>query len=169
LIVNDRHRGTSIERSLFNFTAQGLPDRMFDMSGEVSYLSCDKRRILITDDEMAVREIFRLILSHEFPDCIIDLASNGLDAVQSFRKFHQSLLLMDLKMPLMDGRTAFYTICDLCDENGWEKPAVIFCTGLMQPSEANIPVPASPKPELIVLQKPVTRDELLAAVTSRLA
>lgn len=127
---------------------------------------CDKRRILITDDESPVRDIFRLILTSGCPACIIDVASNGLEAVQSFQKFHQGVLLMDGKMPVMDGQTAFYKIRDICDEKGWEMPSVIFCTGFAPP--AGIKTVATPGQNHCIIQKPVTSEQLLSAVKSRL-
>ena len=127
---------------------------------------CDKRRILIADDEAPVREIFRMILTYDLPDYTIDTVANGFDAVQSFQQFHQTILLMDMKMPQMDGQTTLSKIREICNENGWEMPAVIFCTGL--PPSADDPAPSFPEPQHIIIQKPVARNTLLAAVNSRL-
>jgi len=127
---------------------------------------CDKRRILITDDEASVRNIFRMILASGIPDCTIDVASNGLDAVQSFGQFHQGVLLMDLKMPIMDGQTAFYKIRDTCNEKNWEMPTVIFCTGFSPPS--GVKTLAAHEKNHCIIQKPVTSEILLDTVKSRM-
>jgi CheY-like chemotaxis protein len=94
------------------------------------------------------------------------VAANGIDAVESFRQSHHGVLLMDLKMPLMDGQTAFYKIRDLCDEKGWEMPAVIFCTGFV-PSN-NVRLLAASGPNYDLIQKPVTSEILLNAVKHHL-
>ena len=127
---------------------------------------CEKRRILITDDEESVREIFRMILSGGIHDCTIDVATNGIEAVQSFRQFHQGVLLMDLKMPQMDGQTAFYKIRDICEEKGWEIPAVIFCTGFA-PSPDVLSL-TNPESEHSLIRKPVPLELLLETVKSRM-
>ena len=127
---------------------------------------CDKLRILITDDEAPVRNIFRMILADGFPSCTFDQASNGAEAVECFRQHHHALALMDLKMPVMDGQTAFYKIRDLCDEKGWELPAVIFCTGF-SPSPGLVTLTSSGQTHSL-LRKPVTSEMLLEAVKSHL-
>ena len=127
---------------------------------------CDKHRILITDDEAPVRNIFRLILTSGCPACIVDLAANGLEAVESFQQFHQGVLLMDAKMPVMDGQAAFYKIRDICQEKGWEMPSVIFCTGFA-PS-AGLKTVSDSGQKHCILQKPVPSELLLTTVKSRL-
>ena len=129
-------------------------------------LPCSPRRILITDDEAPVRDIFRMILAAGIPGCTIDLAANGLDAVESFLQFHPCVLLMDLKMPLMDGETAFARIREACAEKGWEMPAVIFCTGFgASPAVRDLIGSGSSH---CIIQKPVASGTLVEAVRSRL-
>lgn len=127
---------------------------------------CDRQRILVTDDEAPVRDIFRMILASGFPAYCIDVAANGVEAVKSFGELHHGVLLMDLKMPLMDGQTAFYKIRDICNGKGWEMPAVIFCTGFA-PSQ-NIRMLAASGQNYCLLQKPVTNEILLNAVKRHL-
>lgn len=128
---------------------------------------CDRRRILIADDEAPVRKIFRMILANGFPQFTFDVAANGLDAVETFCTGHHGLLLMDLMMPVMDGQTAFYKIRDFCEEKGWEMPTVVFCTGYA--SSLNMEALSSPKQHHCLLQKPVTREMLLDVVKARLS
>ncbi len=127
---------------------------------------CDTRRILIADDETPVREIFKMILAHGLPDCILDTAANGVEAVESFQKFHPGVLLMDMKMPLMDGQTAFYKIREACTEKKWAVPAVIFCTGF-SPSPGVLSL-TTPLGEYSLIRKPVPRDVLLDAIKKHL-
>lgn len=127
---------------------------------------CNALRILITDDEPSVRDVFRMILSFSFPMCTIDVASNGQETVESFQQFHHGILLLDLKMPVMDGQTAFDKISELCAERKWAMPAIIFCTGYAPTPSVRMRVETDPRHGLI--QKPVTSDIIRAAVKARL-
>ncbi|MFC1498318.1 response regulator [Verrucomicrobiota bacterium] len=127
---------------------------------------CDKTRILIVDDEKMVREVFMRIMSFSLPDCRIDMAVNGAEAISSFREARHGVLLMDLRMPVMDGEEAFNKIEALCRENKWEIPAVIFCTGYV-PSD-DIQKIAENNRKHALLKKPVTNDVLIETIKSRL-
>jgi len=127
---------------------------------------CEHNRLLIVDDEHAIRRVFQQIVSYGLPDCRIDVAVNGYEAVASFRSVHHGVILMDLKMPVMDGETAFHKITDLCREENWEVPAVVFCTGFNPSSELQEVVANSRKHFLI--RKPVSNDTLLEVLKARL-
>ena len=127
---------------------------------------CDKQRILIVDDEKTIREVFTQVISYGLPECRIDVAINGAEAVESFRTIHHGLLLMDLKMPIMDGETAFHKIEEICKAENWEMPPVIFCTGYA-PSEELRKIIANSQLHSL-LHKPVTNDVLLQAISHHL-
>jgi CheY-like chemotaxis protein len=127
---------------------------------------CDKQRLLIVDDESGIRNVFSKVLTCGLPHCRIDLAVNGAEAVDSFRTIHHGLLLMDLNMPVMDGEQAFYKIQEICEKEGWEMPAVVFCTGY-NPSENVRKIVANSRIHCI-LHKPVSCDVLLEALRIRL-
>lgn len=60
-------------------------------------------RILVVDDEERMREMIREYTSPE--GFVIDEASNGVEAVEFFKKEKYSLVLLDVMMPKMDGWT----------------------------------------------------------------
>ena len=95
---------------------------------DTSPTALDSSRILIVDDQQTVRDVFGMILTHEFSDCVVDLACDGAQAVGMFLEGRHGLIIMDLRMPLMDGYTAYRHIKAHCTNNGWQPPAVIFCT-----------------------------------------
>ena len=66
----------------------------------------DLIRILIADDHDVVRDGLRLILESEDDFAVIGEAANGAEAVRLCSEVHPQVVLMDLRMPGMDGLTA---------------------------------------------------------------
>ena len=63
-------------------------------------------RVLVVDDQSMVRAGFRLLLADE-PDMeVVAEASNGLEAVAQAARFHPDVILMDIRMPQLDGLEA---------------------------------------------------------------
>ena len=63
-------------------------------------------RVLVVDDQSMVRAGFRLLLADE-PDIeVVAEASNGLEAVAQAARFHPHVILMDIRMPELDGLEA---------------------------------------------------------------
>jgi len=60
-----------------------------------------KSRILVVDDEVAIRESLRMTLEYEGYECI--LASTGQEALSLVERETPDLVLLDVKMPGMDG------------------------------------------------------------------
>ncbi|RKP45861.1 response regulator [Cohnella endophytica] len=60
-------------------------------------------KLLIVDDEQIEREGLQAILQKGFPDLVIEQAKNGKIAVQMAETFQPDLILMDIKMPGMNG------------------------------------------------------------------
>ncbi len=129
-------------------------------------IPCEKNRLLIVDDEVSIVRLFKIILSSALPDTTIDTAHNGQEAVENFEKQRPGTLLMDLHMPVMDGRQAFQKIQVLCQSNDWAMPSVIFCTGYAPPDWVRAAMVANTNHRL--LPKPVTSLVLIDTVKSRL-
>ena len=63
-------------------------------------------RVLVADDQSMVRAGFRMLLSGE-PDIeVVAEANNGIEAVQKAARFHPTVVLMDIRMPELDGLEA---------------------------------------------------------------
>ncbi len=62
-----------------------------------------RSRILIVDDEIGPREALRMVLKNEF---LISVATNGKEALDQLCSYPVDLIIMDMKMPLMDGMQA---------------------------------------------------------------
>ncbi len=63
-------------------------------------------RILVADDHDLVRDGYQRMLSREPDLTVVGEASNGLEAVELCRKLRPDLVLMDVRMPKMDGLEA---------------------------------------------------------------
>jgi DNA-binding NarL/FixJ family response regulator len=62
--------------------------------------------VLVADDQSMVRAGFRLLLSGEDDIEVVAEASNGLEAVEKAARFHPTVVLMDIRMPQLDGLEA---------------------------------------------------------------
>jgi YesN/AraC family two-component response regulator len=60
-------------------------------------------RVLICDDQQVVREGLRAILSTAPQIEVVGLARHGADALEQIPAARPDVVLMDLKMPVMDG------------------------------------------------------------------
>src|SRR5215211_7108697 len=58
-------------------------------------------RILVVDDDENIRQIVRMCLSDEGYE--VAEAENGLAALNAVAEFRPSLILLDMRMPIMDG------------------------------------------------------------------
>ena len=63
-------------------------------------------RVLVADDQSMVRAGFRMLLAGEEDIDVVAEASNGLEAVEKANRFHPDVILMDIRMPELDGLEA---------------------------------------------------------------
>jgi DNA-binding NarL/FixJ family response regulator len=63
-------------------------------------------RVLVVDDQSMVRAGFRLLLADEDDIEGVAEASNGREAVAQAARFHPDVILMDIRMPELDGLEA---------------------------------------------------------------
>lgn len=63
-------------------------------------------RVLVADDQSLVRAGFRLLLAHEPDFDVVAEAGNGLEAVELTARHRPHVVLMDIRMPGLDGLQA---------------------------------------------------------------
>ena len=63
-------------------------------------------RVLVADDQSMVRAGFRMLLSGEDDIEVVAEASNGIEAVEKAARFAPTVVLMDIRMPELDGLEA---------------------------------------------------------------
>lgn len=71
-------------------------------------------RLLIADDHDLVREGMRAMLVRESGLEVVGEAENGREALELCRELHPDLVLMDVRMPEMDGMAATQAIKEEC-------------------------------------------------------
>ena len=86
----------------------------------------DQVRCLIADDQAMVREGFAAMLAAEPGIIVAGQAIDGADAVRQARRLDLDVVLMDVRMPVMDGLQAARQI--LTAAHGPETPRVLMLT-----------------------------------------
>ncbi|MCA1725065.1 MAG: response regulator transcription factor, partial [Thermomicrobia bacterium] len=60
-------------------------------------------QVVIADDQALVRAGFRMILGAQPEIAVVAEAGTGVEAIAAWRRFHPDVMLMDIRMPEMDG------------------------------------------------------------------
>lgn len=63
-------------------------------------------RVVIADDQALVRTGFRLILEEQGDVEVVGEAADGVAAVEAVRRTQPDVVLMDVRMPVLDGLEA---------------------------------------------------------------
>ena len=112
-------------------------------------------RILIVDDEKLARDRLRELLSDIGGYTVIGEAMNGTEAVEKASELNPDVLLMDIRMPGMDGLEAAMHLMGM-----EHPPSVIFTTAYDQHALDAFDVNA-----VDYLLKPIRKDRLANALT----
>lgn len=113
-------------------------------------------RIIIADDHAVVREGLVALLCREADIEIVAEAANGQEAVALFRQHKPDVVLMDLRMPLMNGVEATAAIC-----REFPQARIIVQTTSEDPLDIRDALNAGAKRYLV---KTGERDELLETI-----
>jgi two-component system response regulator AlgR len=112
-------------------------------------------RILLVDDETLARDRLRRMLEADAAHEVVGEAANGVQAVSLCHELQPELVLLDIRMPGMDGLETARHFLELNDP-----PAVIFCTAYEEHA-----IQAFDLQAVGYLLKPVRKDNLLAALS----
>lgn len=63
-------------------------------------------RVVVVDDQALVRRGFAMVLEHEGDIEVVAEAGNGLEAIEAARLHRPDIILMDIRMPELDGLAA---------------------------------------------------------------
>jgi DNA-binding NtrC family response regulator len=112
-------------------------------------------RILVVDDQSSVRELLRAVLETDGHE--VDTASSGEEAVARLKEGFHDIVIMDIRMPGLDGVAALTRMKDLSPETG-----VIMMTAYASVETA---VQAMKLGALDYITKPIDIDEVSAVIS----
>ena len=82
-------------------------------------------RVVVVDDQALVRGGFAMVLGHEADIEVVAEAGTGLEAIDAARLHRPDVILMDIRMPVMDGLEAASRILEAAD---WDVRVLILTT-----------------------------------------
>lgn len=106
--------------------------------------------VLVVDDEPAIRNLERIILKSAGYEVLT--ASNGAEALLLLEQSHPAVVVLDMQMPVMDGRLLF----KMLDKRG-HRPAVLVVANEAERAQQELGAEGC-------LEKPFAPEELLAGV-----
>ncbi len=113
------------------------------------------KRILVIDDDAAIRKSFALAL--EDADCQVDTAESGKEGVDKAFNTEYDLIFLDLKMPGINGVETLIRLRD----NGYKMPVYIV-TAFHEEFMDQLRVAADEGYEFEVMQKPMMSEDLVS-------
>ncbi len=127
---------------------------------------CSENKVLIVDDETNIRNLFNNILRLNVPDLSLEMAENGRRAIHAFEETHHCLIILDMKMPAMDGQKVLQQLREMCRLKHWQTPAVLLCSGYDSRHVAEAMTQS--KMRCAFVQKPIGKRDLVHAVEEML-
>ena len=118
------------------------------------------KNILIIDDDEDITNLFKTFL--EYDGYKVDAFTNPIDALYSFRKNVYGLVLLDLKMPKMNGMILYQKLKNI-------DPTLLFCFITANKEYIEYLKKNNPNIEKNVIYKPIWLNELRSKVHSLLS
>jgi CheY-like chemotaxis protein len=115
-----------------------------------------RKKILIVDDDDLLRKIYKAMLSEEFE--VIE-ATNGKEGVELYQSHFPDLVLIDIKMPVMDGIKATKEIKRINPD------AVVVGITAYAPEKGDEMLEAGARS---VIPKPIKREEFVEVIKKML-
>ena len=69
-------------------------------------------KVLIADDQELIRQSLQIVLNSKADIEVCDVAADGQEVIRSIRKEKPDVILMDIRMPKMDGDCGRGRLCE---------------------------------------------------------
>jgi signal transduction histidine kinase len=137
-----------------------IPDRKVSRSTQLALPPTDLKgaHILLAEDSLEIQEIIQRIL--KMAGASVEVANNGAEAVEKALAKHYEILMMDIQMPVMDGKEALR----LLRQNGYTRPIIaVTANSLKGEKEAALSLGFDD-----YMTKPLHQDTLVRTIASYL-
>ena len=115
-------------------------------------MSNNRPTLLLADDDPTIADSLAPFLERAGFHVLV--VSDGVNALEKVQAHHPELIILDVLMPRMDGRTAFRAMRDHAPGNGLP---IVLMSAMAEPADLD--------PEIAAfLRKPVDLEDLLALV-----
>jgi len=104
--------------------------------------------VLVVDDSNMFREILRKIIEAQPDLAVIGFGKNGQEAIQKTRNLKPDVIIMDVRMPVMDGIEAVEHIMDA------HPTPILICSASVSDKDVDIAMKAIKMGALDVIEKP---------------
>ncbi len=150
-------KGSIFTMSLRNVFVVNIPrDKALNTEADVDTIRFDAARILVADDIRNNRMLIQELL--EDADFHFLEAENGAEAFELAQQQHPDLILMDIKMPVKDGREATRML--KADKETQDIPVIAVTADAMQETEKELRSLCDG-----YVRKPVTKVELISELS----
>lgn len=114
-------------------------------------------KLLIADDEKITREYIKYVIEENTVDSIIMEASNGREVIELAQSFQPDLILLDIRMPEIDGLTAAKKIKD---EMPWINIVILTASDQFKYAQTAVKIHVQD-----YLLKPISPSNLMETIT----
>jgi signal transduction histidine kinase/DNA-binding response OmpR family regulator len=134
-VQSEEGEGSTFQVVLKNVKVSYIPeDESIDIKADIRDVRFHKATILVADDRELNRQLLITYLTNSLFDFIE--AENGIEAVAKVRQYRPDLVLMDLKMPGMDGSEACRILKE--DEELKDIPVIILTASVLKEQRLQI-------------------------------
>ena len=114
-------------------------------------------RVLIADDNPFNQILIKKVISRHFHNAVVESVENGLQVLSMLKRFKYDFVLLDMRMPEMDGITAAQRIRSMTYESFCNVPLVAFTAGVTDEERQK----AKDAGMHYFMPKPFTKDDLI--------
>ena len=89
-------------------------------------------KVLIADDQELIRQSLQIVLGTEKDIEVLDAVENGVEVVRSVRREKPDVILMDIRMPVLDGLKATQMIRNVAHADSMKIPIIAMTANVFE-------------------------------------